>query len=135
MPLHVDIRVNSKLINTIHIGRIEGDMQEDSVNTYLAVEGEEPLRLKDWEERGYEFQHRYGDGAEVCVAKALNAMGYRTDGVVAQKPKKKPSKKWDGNGRDYTKGSDFSDGFDEGFAKGFRIGQLTPNGKLGKKVT
>lgn len=135
MPIHVDIRINDKLINTIHIGRIEGDMQEDSINTYIAVEGDEPLRINDWQERGYQFQHRYGDGAEVCVAKALNAMGYHALGFRTNTTVEKKPKKWDGNGRNYTKSSDFSEGFDEGFAKGFRIGQLTPEGKLGKKVT
>lgn len=74
MPLHVEIRVNSALISKIHIGRIEGGTEPDNVNKYIALVGEEPLRMDDWLERGVEFQHRYGDGAEVCVRKALQAL-------------------------------------------------------------
>lgn len=74
MPLHVEIRVNSNLISKVHIGRLEGSTDPDSVNTYVAVMGNEPLRMDDWLDRGVQFTHRYGDGAEVCVQKALAAL-------------------------------------------------------------
>jgi hypothetical protein len=74
MPIHVDIRINEQLINQIHIGRTSGGNRPDHVNTYLVVEGEEPIRVTDWMERGTEYLHRYGDGAEVCVLKALTAL-------------------------------------------------------------
>lgn len=74
MPLHVDIRVNANLISRIHIGRIEGGINPDDINTYRAVLGEQPLRYDDWFESGVEFTHRYGDGAEVCVQKAIEAL-------------------------------------------------------------
>jgi len=44
------------------------------VNTYIATTGEEPLWLEGYEEHGVKFKHRYGDGAEVCVRKALEAL-------------------------------------------------------------
>lgn len=75
MPLHVDIRVNEHLLNTIHIGRMSGGTRPDDINTYLVVEGDRPTDASDWFE-GEEYTHRYGDGAEVCVIKALSALGY-----------------------------------------------------------
>lgn len=74
MPLHVDIRVNANLISRIHIGRMEGSTDADSQNTYMAVLGNEPVRYEDWTTRGVEFTHRYGDGAEICVQKAITAL-------------------------------------------------------------
>lgn len=79
MPIHVDIKINDTLINTLHIGRFAGDgTAPDSVNVYLAVEGKKPTSLDEWT-KGAEFRHRYGDGAEVCVAKAIKALGYGND--------------------------------------------------------
>jgi len=39
MPIHVDIRINEKLINSLHIGRMKGGTNPDDVNDYLVVEG------------------------------------------------------------------------------------------------
>ena len=75
MPLHVDIRINEKLINTIHIGRLEGDTNPASLNTYKIVQGDRPTTVEEWLE-GETFEHRYGDGAEVCVMKGLEALIY-----------------------------------------------------------
>lgn len=74
MPLHIDIRVNDKLINQLHIGRTSGGTNEDDINSYLIVDGEKPLRLEDWYIDGIPFTHRYGDGAEVCVMKGMQAL-------------------------------------------------------------
>ena len=74
MPLHVNIRINDRSINTIHIGRVSGNTNPDSINRYLAVPGEQPLFTDDWVENGTAFEHRYGDGAEVCVLKALEVL-------------------------------------------------------------
>ena len=76
MPLHVDIRANEKVINQIHIGRTKGGTHPDDINTYLVVEGDTPTRWEDWYIEGIPFEHRYGDGAEVCVTKGLQALGY-----------------------------------------------------------
>ena len=79
MPIHVDIKINDTLINTVHIGRFSGEgTSSDAVNVYLAVEGKRPQGLDDWV-RGAEYRHRYGDGAEVCVIKGLQALGYGDD--------------------------------------------------------
>lgn len=71
MPLHVDIRINEKLINSLHIGRMKGGTNPDDVNDYLVVEGKEPELFADWVKYGIPFRHRYGAGAEVCVMKAI----------------------------------------------------------------
>jgi hypothetical protein len=77
MPIHVDIRINDTLINTLHIGRFSGEgTRPNDVNVYLAVEGPRPQGLDDWT-RGVEFKHRYGDGANVCVMKAIKALEKR----------------------------------------------------------
>jgi hypothetical protein len=75
MPIHVEIKVNDKVLNTLHIGRFRGSTGKDDVNTYLVIDGKAPTSIDDWI-RGAEFQHRYGDGAEVCVMKAIQALGY-----------------------------------------------------------
>ena len=82
MPLHVDIRVNNKLINQIHIGRIRGRTQPDDINDYFVVEGDRPMRLEDWHVDGIPYTHRYGDGAEVCVIKGLQALGYKGEQIT-----------------------------------------------------
>ncbi len=75
MPLHVDIKINDHLINSIHIGREKGDTNVDSINTYVAFEGEYPTSYNDWfNDDAVEFTHRYGDDAEICVKKALEAL-------------------------------------------------------------
>lgn len=74
MPLHVDIRVNDTHISSLHIGRLEGGTDPDDINTYVIVKGHEPLFTSDWLERGIKYTHRYGDGAEVCVMKGIEAL-------------------------------------------------------------
>lgn len=68
MPIHVPIYVNDKLIKTYHIGRLEGDTNPDSINTYLIVEDDQLWRV------GKKFTHRYGDSIETCVTKGLSAI-------------------------------------------------------------
>jgi hypothetical protein len=74
MPLHVDIRVNDLLINQLHIGRTKGGTSPDDMNEYIVVDGDRPRSHSDWYAEGVPFNHRYGDGAEVCVMKAIEAM-------------------------------------------------------------
>lgn len=73
MPLHVEIKVNEKNINSIHIGRMSGGTNHSSVNTYMVVMGEKPTKYDDWM-KGVKFTHTYGDGAEICVMKAIQAV-------------------------------------------------------------
>lgn len=101
MPLHVDIRINEDIINTIHIGRMSGGTKPNDLNTYLVVEGKRPETVNDWYDTGEEFVHRYGDGAEVCVALALKALGYAENKKTGTNPPKKRDTTWDGNGWDY----------------------------------
>jgi hypothetical protein len=44
------------------------------VNTYIATIGEDPIYLDIYEQEGVYYKHRYGDGAEVCVMKAIEAL-------------------------------------------------------------
>lgn len=68
MPIHIPIYINDKLIKTYHIGRVAGDTNPESINTYLVVQDDELWSV------GKRFTHKYGDGVEVCIAKALNAI-------------------------------------------------------------
>ncbi len=76
MPIHVDIRVNKQIVNQIHIARVKGGTGPKDLNEYMAVEGDLPTSLSDWYTDGHSFNHWYADGAEVCVIKALQALGY-----------------------------------------------------------
>jgi hypothetical protein len=73
MPLHVDIRINDRLLHTLHIGRVSGGTSPDSINSYVVVEGDEPQSKSEWL-AGTPYEHRYGDGAKACVMKAIQAM-------------------------------------------------------------
>ena len=74
MAVQVEMRVNGYIIKTLHIGRIEGTEDKDSVNTYIAgirLPAEQP----DWYASDMvELNHRYGDGIEELVRKALNTI-------------------------------------------------------------
>lgn len=77
MPLYADIRINEHLIKTINIGRVKGGTRPDDINTYIAIETEHGTTPDWWEDDdSVTYEHRYGDGAEVCVLKALKALGY-----------------------------------------------------------
>jgi hypothetical protein len=82
MPIHVDIRVNDTLINQIHIARSSGGTKPDDINDYFAVDGDRPTRFEDWHIEGVPFKHRYGDGAEVCLIKGLQALGYSGEQIT-----------------------------------------------------
>jgi hypothetical protein len=68
MPIHVPIYVNDKLIKTYHIGRLKGDTNPDSINTYLIIEDDQLWQA------GKKFTHRYGDSIETCITLGLSAM-------------------------------------------------------------
>jgi hypothetical protein len=74
MPLHIDIRLNRELLHTLHIARLEGGTAPDDINTYVIVKGEEPLFREQWVANGTQYEHRYGDGADICVMKGIEAM-------------------------------------------------------------
>jgi len=87
MPIQVYIEVNGRNVETVHIGRVKGEATRDSVNVYSAVvkygfvgtlnsgrkyTADTPSN-QEWD-AGVKFEHRYGDGIEVCVQKALEAL-------------------------------------------------------------
>ena len=77
MPLYADIRINEHLIKTINIGRVKGGTRPDDINTYMVVETEHGATPDWWaDDDSVTYEHRYGDGAEICVLKALKALGY-----------------------------------------------------------
>jgi hypothetical protein len=73
MPLHVTIKINRHTIETLHIARLSGGTKPNDMNTYAAVLGEQPYWVEDWE-KGVQYEHRYGDGALICVKKALETL-------------------------------------------------------------
>jgi hypothetical protein len=76
MPLHVDIRINERLLHTINIGRLHGGTKPDDINTYRAVTtlGGRDFDVDYYAAGSVEFAHRYGDGADICIAKAIAAL-------------------------------------------------------------
>ena len=68
MPIILPIYINDRLIKEYKIGRLSGDASPDSINTYLVV-----ADGSDWSD-GLPFEHRYGDGVEVCIQKAMEAI-------------------------------------------------------------
>jgi hypothetical protein len=79
MPIHVDIRINDQLLNQVHITRVRGNQKPDSFNDYLVIDGDYPTRMEDWLIDGVPFSHRYGDGAEICVMKGMEALYGKLD--------------------------------------------------------
>jgi hypothetical protein len=86
MPLHIDINVNSTLLSQLHIGRFTGTSNPDSNNLYLVVQGDRPTDLNDWAARGIKFYHVYGDGANVCLLKALQALEAKKQDTISHPP-------------------------------------------------
>ena len=68
MPIILPIYINDRLIKEYKIGRLSGDASPDSINVYVVAD-------KDtfWE-YGLQFEHRYGDGVEVCIQKAMETI-------------------------------------------------------------
>lgn len=74
MAVQVEMRVNGHIIKTLHISRTEGTEDKHSINKYFAT-----IRLPgeqaDWyADDVFEVEHRYGDGIEELVRKALNTI-------------------------------------------------------------
>lgn len=68
MPIHIPIYVNDRLIKTYHIGRLEGDTDPDSINTYIIIEDDQLWQV------GKKFTHRYGDGIDTCIYRGLDVI-------------------------------------------------------------
>lgn len=87
MPIHMTVKINQDVISHIHIARVDENlsMQPDALIEYSVVVKEQPTKgsyLEKYAEEtpswgdwlnGVKFQHRYGDGALVCVQKAVEA--------------------------------------------------------------
>jgi hypothetical protein len=86
MPLHIEIKVNEKDIETIHIGRMDRLDDPDSVYEYMVTTEEYPQTMYEGKKRVYspnfnvgtKFTHRYSDGVRICIMKALEALGPET---------------------------------------------------------
>lgn len=76
MALIIRLQVNSTMLKTIEVQRVEGSKDPDSINTY---------RCSDWPYIGpgmaalepdadLMIEHRYGDGAVVLARKVLEAL-------------------------------------------------------------
>lgn len=73
MSIDVEIGVNGDLVKVVHIIRVSGEPEPDSVNDYMVDERVWP---NPWDSgKTAAFKHRFGDGIDVCVAKALTALG------------------------------------------------------------
>jgi hypothetical protein len=74
MPIHVDIRINDKHIRTVHIGREDDFLGTEGEHTYRITENTINTRADWWDPDSVQFTHTYSDGAEICVAKGLEAL-------------------------------------------------------------
>lgn len=73
MPIHVDIRINDALIDTLHIGRSDTFGGREVEHVYLVTNENTNTRV-DWAgDNAVEFTHKYSEGAYICVVKALEA--------------------------------------------------------------
>lgn len=74
MPISVQIAINGRSIETLHIGRDRGgSTAPDSINNYFVVQSDHYPSSDEWYS-GSAFTHRYGDGVESCVMHALEAL-------------------------------------------------------------
>lgn len=91
MPLHIDIRINERLIQRIHIARMtHNGTRPDSINEYSVVASygkqeqteiggvihqfaSEPEEW-EWDASTIRFMHRYGDSERVCLMRAIQAL-------------------------------------------------------------
>lgn len=74
MPINIDVHVNSRFIKQYRIGRAEGTTDPDSINTYHILEFFDGTQSTQKWASGPSFQHRYGDGIDVCIQKGLEAL-------------------------------------------------------------
>jgi len=82
MPIYIDVWVNDRAINTYAIGRLRGGTDPDDVNVYAVMDLERIDRPLGWD-KTIQFEHRYGDGIDVCIRKGLAALaGYRSAAMV-----------------------------------------------------
>jgi len=73
VPLEVRISINDRPITMFRIGSEKGGTNPRDINTYRVWEGFDIPTNAQWMESP-QVKHRYGDGAEVLVAKALAAV-------------------------------------------------------------
>lgn len=89
MPLNVTIAINGRPINHLHVGRLSGGTRPDDMNTYAVVSSDRAdaseIKYAEWIEAP-KFEHRYGDGAESCVQRALQAYLATDDGTDQDAP-------------------------------------------------
>jgi hypothetical protein len=68
VPLSVEIKINGREIETLHIGRTEDLWSNNQVSDYL-VSTDPRFESEDTKP----FKHKYSEGAVTCVRKALEA--------------------------------------------------------------
>lgn len=75
MPVYVAIDINDRTVTRLHIARMSGTGRNpEAVHLYsVLAQDEEPQTEKEWEV-GVLFQHRYGDGIDVLLQRALTAI-------------------------------------------------------------
>lgn len=75
MPLKTVIHANTDLITTIQVARVKGrGMKPGDVNIYAVAETDDPTWLIDWDNLPVRFEHEYGQGAALLIAKAIIAL-------------------------------------------------------------
>lgn len=83
MPVRVKIDINGLVVSTIHIGREQGLPTPNSENVYRAVIKNDNPDYREFMD-GVQFTHRYGDGVEICVQKAIDALNKNNKLVIKE---------------------------------------------------
>lgn len=84
MPIHVTIAINDRPIKNVHIARVSGGAgrARGVVHEYSVLDQQnEPASDKEWMD-GTLFTHKYGDGVETLVRRALEALEHKKNGRV-----------------------------------------------------
>ena len=77
-PIYVDVSVNSRAIKTYAIGRTRGGTSPDEVNTYVVMELPSQHESFEWD-HSTTFEHRYGDGIDACIFRAMTALNEKRE--------------------------------------------------------
>ena len=82
MPIHVDIRINDTVVESLHVGRMsKNGTHAGSINEYSILKGsdlDKPGLVSEpnepeWD-TGVRFNHRYGDDVLLALFRGLYAL-------------------------------------------------------------
>lgn len=82
MPIHVDIRINDTVVESLHVGRMsKNGTHAGSINEYSILKGSDLNKPglvsepdeSEWD-KGVRFNHRYGDDVLLALFRGLYSL-------------------------------------------------------------